>query len=669
MEQNRNKRNLKGSAQDVAIRLGVFFFIVLLAFVGLSVRLIFITKDNDTEYQQRILSQQAYDSKTLNAKRGEIIDANGTVLAASKETYNVILDAKQLIDADTDINGNYDPKCKTATLNALESIFSVDKGELNAYIESVPSSQYYIVRRNVSYDEMSRFLPYITKPKKGEEETSLYDEHVCGVWFEKYYTRFYPQGPLACDLIGFSLSTGQASYGLEEYYNDILTGVSGRQYGYLSDDSVVEVTTVPAVDGNTLVTTIDANLQMVVEKHLKDFSLEYKDNAREGLGANNIGCIVMRVDSGEILAMASYPNFDLNDPKNISEYYTEEQIKQMEEEDTIKDAYDALWKNFCITDTYEPGSVMKPFTVAMGLESGRVTGNETYMCNGFLEIAGHTIHCHNTAGDGLLDVKGAVAKSCNVALMKMSSVIGKDIFLDYQSEFNLGLKTNIDLAGESRTDSLVFTDATLNESELATASFGQGFNVSMIQMAAGYAALVNGGYYYEPHVVSKILSPSGSVVKNIEPRMVKQIVSSKTSDMILDYCNAVVTDGTGWRAKPAGYAIGGKTGTAETLPRGNGEYVVSFMSHAPAVNPEIICYVVIDRPNVSVQEDAKYATIVSREILTDILPYLNIPMTEDVSDKEREELLQRELSIYTNRVAMEDASGNEVNEEAKENAQ
>ncbi len=239
--------------------------------------------------------------------------------------------------------------------------------------------------------------------------------------------------------------------------------------------------------------------------------------------------------------------------------------------------------------------------------------------------------------------------------MQMAATIGKETFLEYQSIFNLGLKTNIDLAGESRTDGLVFNDKTMNVTELATASFGQGFNVTMIQMAAGYAALVNGGYYYEPHVVSKILSPSGSVVKNIEPRLVKQIVSSSTSEKIIEYCNSVVTDGTGWRAKPAGYSIGGKTGTAETVPRDNGEYVVSFMCHAPADHPEIICYVVVDRPNVREQDDAKYSSIISRQILTEILPYLNIPMTEEVSDKEREELLALELSIYTNRVEQEDA--------------
>lgn len=653
---NKIKRSAKkGRARSVADRLGVFYLVVLLAFVGLCTRLIFIVKDNNNEYKQIILAQQAYDSKTLNAKRGEIIDTNGTVLATSREVYNVVLDVKLLLDKCEDEKSE---AAKIATLDALSNIFGISRNDVTEYMSEVPNSRYYVMKRNISYEEMSRFLPLITKPAKDDEETSLYNENITGVWFEKNYIRYYPLDSVACDVIGFSKSDGMASYGLEEYYNDVLVGTSGRRYGYLNSDEALEITTIPAVDGNTIVTTIDTNVQMIVEKYLKQFCEEYKDNARPGFGANNIGCIVMRANSGEILAMASYPDYNLNDTTDISHIYTEEQIKLMGEEGTLKDAYNALWKNFCISDTYEPGSVMKPFTVAMGLETGKLTGNESYYCGGFSSVGGFDIYCHSVTGEGWLTVKGAVAQSCNVALMQMAEQIGIDTFLDYQNVFNIGLRTNVDLTGESRTDALVFNKKTLNETELATASFGQGFNVTMIQMAAGYAALVNGGYYYEPHVVSQILNSAGSVVRNIEPRLIKQVVSNATSDIIREYCNGVVTDGTGWRAKPAGYAIGGKTGTAETVPRGNGEYVVSFICHAPADNPEIICYVVVDRPNVYVQEDAKYSSIVTRQILNEILPYLNIYMTEDISEAEKQELLELELSIYTNRVEKEDSDEN-----------
>ena len=658
----------KNRGKSVSNRLGVLFIIMLLAFVGLGIRLVSISRENNDEYQRKILAQSTYDSKTIPAKRGEIIDCNGTILATSKENYNVILDAKVLLAYEeqyksaNDLDDLSETPYRENTLNLLHSFFGADISYLNEYITNNPSSQYLIVKSGVEYEDKERFELYQTKPSDEDKssENSLYNEYIKGVTFEKYYVRDYPQNSLACDVIGFSKSEGQASYGLEEYYNYELTGTSGRQYGFLSDDTTVELTTISATDGDSLVLTLDSNVQRMVEESLKSFALEYKDNAREGLGADNIGCIVMRADTGEILAMASYPDFDLNDPTDISSLYTEEEIKTMEEEGTLRDAYDALWKNFCIQDTYEPGSVMKPFTVAMGLETGKVTGYETYVCNGSLTVGDYEIHCHNTSGDGTLTVKGAVAQSCNVALMYMVETIGKKTFLEFQNIFNFGLKTNIDLSGETRTDSVVFTETTLGETELATASFGQGFNVTMIQMCAGYAALVNGGYYYEPHVVKQILNSSGAVVENIEPRLVKQVVSNSTSEKIVEYCNAVVTDGTGWRAKPLGYTIGGKTGTAETFPRGNGEYVVSFISHAPANDPEIICYVVIDRPNVEMQEDAKYATIVSKDILTKILPYLNIPMTEELTEEEMEELAaSEEITVYTNRIETEDSESEE----------
>lgn len=648
-----------GRARKTSARLGGLFAIVLAVFVALIVRLIFITRGNSSYYQEKILAQQSYDSKVLNAKRGQIIDANGTVLADSKEVYNIILDVKALLARDKE-NAENNPldarKSQNATVTQLVNIFGADRTTIENYISNVPNSQYYKVKTGVSYEEMNRFKQLITKPSDGNVENSLYDENITGVWFEKYYVRDYPQGSLACDVIGLSLSETSASYGIEEYYNDELTGTSGRKFGFLSDDTNYEITTIPATDGNTVQLTIDAVIQQIVEKYLAEFNATYKNNARKGLGANNLGCIIMRANTGEILAMAGFPNFDLNNPMDISAYYSETEIAKMKEEGTIKDAYDSLWKNFCISDTYEPGSVMKPFTVAMGIESGKVKGTESYTCHGYLTVGEYKIPCHETKGEGVLTTRQAVAKSCNVALMQIAKKIGKETFLKYQTAFNLGLKTNIDLAGEARTDSVVFNERTMNETELATASFGQGFNVTMIQMIAGYAALVNGGYYYEPHVVSKILSSGGSVVKTIEPRLIKQLISNETSDTIRSFCNSVVTDGTGWRAKPAGYSIGGKTGTAETVPRGNGEYVVSFMSHAPSDNPEIICYVVVDRPNVKKQEDAKYATGITRQILTEVLPYLNIYMTEKVSEKEMQELMELELSIYTNRVKEEDAA-------------
>ena len=231
----------------------------------------------------------------------------------------------------------------------------------------------------------------------------------------------------------------------------------------------------------------------------------------------------------------------------------------------------------------------RSFTVAAGLESGKMTGNEYYTCNGALEVANYTIKCHNykLGGDGTIDVQKSIEESCNVALMLMGNQIGKETFLEYQERFNFGLRTNIDLYGESRTKSLVFNEQNMGPTELATSTFGQGYNVTMIQMISGFCSLINGGYYYEPHVVKRITTADGSLVKEIEPRIIKQTISESTSQMIRQYCKGVVDNGTGKTARPAGYSIGGKTGTAEMGARNKQDYVVSFMGYAPAEDPQI----------------------------------------------------------------------------------
>jgi stage V sporulation protein D (sporulation-specific penicillin-binding protein) len=249
-----------------------------------------------------------------------------------------------------------------------------------------------------------------------------------------------------------------------------------------------------------------------------------------------------------------------------------------------------------------------------------------------------------------VNLQDSIAWSCNVALMKIAQSLGREAFGEFQKEFNFGLKTNVDLAGEVRTDTLLFRPEEMGAADLATNSFGQNFNATMIQMITGFCSLVNGGYYYEPHLVNRITNAGGATVENIEPRVLKQTISESTSKLIRQYCRAVVMEEggdsrTGKTARPAGYAIGGKTGTAETLPRDNGEYVVSFIGYAPADDPQIAIYVVVDRPNAKSQDDAKFATGIVRNILTEVLPYLNIYMTEDLSEKEIAELNALQLEI------------------------
>lgn len=626
---------------------------ILIAFGVLSVRLFLIVRDDGTRYQKQVLSQQRYDSTTLPFRRGDILDTKGTKLATSEKVYNLIIDANVML---------YKEEYLEPTLQALGANFpELDMTAIRQYVVTHPESSWYVPLRQLPYEKISGF-----------QAAQAENDKIKGVFFEAEYKRVYPNGPLASDVVGFVRSDNQGMFGLEEYYNEELNGTPGREYGYLNEEYSLERTVKSAVDGNNIHTTIDVNIQSIVSKHLRNFNEKYKDNVHPGNGAENVGCVIMEIDTGEILAMASYPEFDLSNTRNTDAllgsrmveqvtnangyqiiqktdtYITQETIDAMSEEQLYVNLNN-LWKNYCISSTYEPGSTAKPFTVAAALETGAIVGNEHYNCTGSLEVGGHTIGCHSISygGDGDVTVQGAVAQSCNVALMRIAQSLGKEEFAEFQQVFNFGLKTNIDLAGEARTDTLLFPLEKMGAADLATNSFGQNFNTTMIQMITGFCSLINGGNYYEPHIVDKITNANGATVENVEPRILKQTISESTSKLIRQYCRAVVTEGTGKTARPAGYMIGGKTGTAETLPRGNDEYVVSFIGYAPADDPQIAIYVVVDRPNVQDQDDAKFATRIVRSILTEVLPYLNIYMTEELSNAEIKELNELHLEITT----------------------
>lgn len=640
-------------------KLVVLYVAVLLAFVLLCVRLVWITREKGTQYEKQVLSQQKYDSTVIPYRRGDIVDSKGTILATSEKVYNLVIDAKVMNYAYRDKLPYLEP-----TLEALGNYFDLDMAKIREYVTVNKNSSYYVPLKRLTYEQIRGF----------KEAQAVKGSNINGVWFEEEYKRIYPYGSLASDLIGFSNAGNAGNYGLEEQYNNTLNGINGREYGYLNEDLNLERTVKAAVDGNSLHTTIDANVQMTVEKHLRLFNEENKDAYTPGNGAENVGCVMMWVDTGEILAMASYPSFDLNDVRNTDKLIGSRLIEQFtnpngyfenRKTDTIitesvLEGLDSsqiylnlnnLWKNFCITNTYEPGSTAKPFTVAMGLELGTITPDQTFVCDRFLEVGGHKIKCQNHPA-GTLTLQEAVAKSCNVSMMRIAQTIGNDEFCRYQNTFNFGLKTNIDLAGEARTASLIYTADDMGPTDLATNSFGQNFNVTMIQLITGFCSLINGGYYYEPHVVDKITNASGATVANIEPRMLKQTVSESTSAMIRDYCRAAVDIGSGKTARPAGYRIGGKTGTAETIDpnthiRSETEFVTSFIGYAPADDPKVAIYVVVDRPNAEKQASAKYATKLVRDILTEVLPYLNIFMTEEPTEAEKQELAALQLAITT----------------------
>ena len=592
-------------------KLVMLFVAIVLAFVFLVGRITYINAASGDKYTKVVLDQQQYDSRTIPFKRGDIVDRNGTKMATSERVYNVILDVKVMMS---------DKDYIEPTIEVLKDCFGIEEDKVRELMDKSPSSRYNILQKGVDYAKAKEF-------EKIDKDDKKYPD-VKGIWLEEDYIRTYPYSTLASDVIGFTVDGNVGSNGIEASYNSILNGTDGREYGYLDDSSSFERTVKEADNGSTVVSTIDLQVQNIVEKHILEFNDAHKNETTPGEGSKNTAVIVMNPQNGEILAEASYPNYDLNNPRDISKYYSEEELAAMSDDEKIE-KLNELWNNFCISDTYEPGSTFKPFTIAAGLETGILTGDENYVCGGVLHVGDHDIHCSNRDGHGPQTLKQSLENSCNVALMEIGQSIGTEEFCRYQKLFGFGEYTGIDLPGEGSTEGLLYTPENMDAASLATNAFGQNFNVTMTQMVAAFSSLINGGDYYKPHVVKQIQDDNGNVTENRDPVLMKKTVSKETSDILKDYMLGVVQEGTGSLAAVEGYDVGGKTGTAEKLPRGNGKYLVSFIGYAPQENPEVVVYVVVDEPNVPGQASSSYATELSSNIMTEIFPYLGIEKSAD----------------------------------------
>ena len=594
----------------------IVFGVLCILFVALIFRLMYIEYTSGEKYEKIVLSQQEYDSTIIPYKRGDIVDSKGTVLATSVDVYNVILDSKVLHANEEKIS---------STIAYLTQCFpEITADQVNQEITDNPDREYTVLAKHVSYEEKAAFEALMN----GEDTK----DQIAGIWFEKEYTRTYPYNSLASAMIGFANAT-TGVIGLENQYNDTLNGTNGRSYGYLNADSNLEQTVIEPENGYSLVATIDTNIQSIVESAILQANEEMKQETEgQATGSNNTAVLVMDPQNGDVLAMASYPNFDLNNPKDLSAYFTEEELAGMSDEDKMNQL-NKLWQNYTISNTFEPGSTFKPFTEAMGLDSGSLRGDETYICDGSEWVSGHEIHCVNRSGHGTEDLRGALRDSCNDALMQMVRAIGPANFAKYSREYGFGQKTGIDLPGEASTASLIFSEEQLarTESNLAVSSFGQGFNVTMIQLASSFCSLINGGNIYQPHVVKKIVDGSGNTVQEISPVVTKETVSQEVSDTLRDYMYTVVSEGTGAKAAVEGYAIGGKTGTAEKVPRGSGNYVVSFIGFAPVDDPQVVVYVVVDEPHVADQSHCSQSSYIAKNIFSQILPYMNIERMDSVA--------------------------------------
>ena len=592
----RKRKPIKKFTHKMQASLLLVFCIILLCFGVLGVRLVKINADDDGTYDRRVLSQQSYVSNAIPYKRGNILDRNGTILATSEKVYNMILDPAIMLEEE---------KYKDPTIKALTECFGVPAEEVITILKEKPTSNYVIMKdyKGLSYEVVKKF----------KEKQNKKDSNIKGVWFEEEYIRKYPLNNIGSIVVGFT-QKGNANigtWGIEEYYNEQLSGTNGREYGYFDGDLNLERNVKPAINGHNIISTIDANVQSIVEKHVEKYLNK--------VGAENMAVLLMNPQNGEIYSMVSNYSFDLNNPRDLSAIYSEKKLEKMTVEEQ-SEALSKLWRNYCISNAYEPGSTFKPFTVAAALDEAIATGKSSYVCNGFDVVAGRKIKCNAT--HRTLNLKQSLMSSCNVVMMDIVSKMGRSTFSDYIDLFGFGQKTGIDLPGEA--NGIIYEEDKLNPVELATASFGQSNTVTMIQMAAGFSSLINGGNYYKPHIVKQIENENGAVVETVEPLLVKETTSKDASEKIRNYLYATVEEGTAKPARVEGYTIGGKTGTAEKHPRGQDNYLVSFIGFTPVDDPKVVVYVIIDEPNEEEQDHSSYATQFASELMKEVLPFLDV---------------------------------------------
>ena len=579
--------------RKMCITVFLVFCVCLFTFGVLLFKIYRINSKDGDRYRKEALSQQSYTNTVLNYQRGDVKDRNNTTLAVSVRKYDLVLEPRTL---------GKDEKKKQATVDAIAKTFGVASSVVEEVIQKKPNSMY----------EHIDSLKELPAKKVDKFKKQIKKDRLEGVWFEEVYKRNYPLKTVGASIIGFMNSNNQGTYGVEEQYNSVLNGTTGREYGYFDSNMNLQRTIKEAKDGNSVVLTIDANVQKIIEDEIADFQ-------KNGTGAKTIAMMVMNPKNGEILAMASNSTFDLNDPQNLASMYSEQKIAAMTDKEKNENLL-SMWSNFCVGSAYEPGSTFKPFTIAAALDENIISGKSTFQCNGVKKVADREIHCSNRNGHGMLDLRHALMESCNAALMDIGLGLGRNKFSKYNKLYGFGQRTGVDLPGE--TSGLIHTKEELNPVELATSSFGQTQTVTMVQMLSGFSSLINGGNYYQPHLVKEIRNSNGDVVKTIDPVVVKRTTSEDTSSKLRSYLKSTVEEGTAAPAQVKGYSIGGKTGTAEKRPVSAKKYLVSFIGCEPAEDPEVAYYVIIDEPHVKDQAHSTYATEFSSKVMKRVLPFL-----------------------------------------------
>lgn len=600
--------------------LGIVYVLIVGFLFALCIKIAYLNVAKGDNYSIQVLQQQSFTSRVVPYKRGDIKDRNGNVLATSVMVYNLIIDSKLIMSDD----GKY----FDATIDALVEYFDFKRDDLETGIREHKNGSYWVAKKELLYEEIEEFQAYLDGEFADTPEEKEKVKRTKGVWFEKQYKRMYPYNSLACSVLGFSNVNNEASLGIECSYSDELNGLEGREYGYMDAENNMEMVVKDAEDGNNVISSIDMNIQRIVQDAIKKYMDKYEPK--------RMAVVIADPNTGEILAMSDDQTYNLNNPSKAYKGYSKttyskdewEKLSQKKQSEILN----SVWSNYCITDSFEPGSTAKPFTVAAGMEEAVINKNTTFTCDGYEKVDIFKIRCHDTSGHGTIDAKQAIAESCNDYMMYVSRQLGSEEFIKYQARFGFGMKTGIDLPGETR--GIIYDkEKGMGEATLATNSFGQNFTVNMIQMVSGFSSLINGGYYYEPHVVKQIVTKDGKLVKNYSKTLVKETVTKETSEFIKKALRQVVLTGTGKTAAIEGYTVGGKTGTAEkvnTSGKGIGrirnQYILSFIGCVPCENPEVVCYTLMDTPEENAEATA-YNTELWTYIMKQVLPYLGIEKT------------------------------------------
>lgn len=534
-----------------------------------------------SEYYMQKADELHQRERKIKAKRGRILDRNGEILAANEVVCTVSVIHSQIEDEDK-------------VIKVLAGELDMDVEEVTKKVKKVSSMEY--IKTNVAKDIGDAIREY----------------DLPGVKIDEDYKRVYPYNELASKVLGFTGADNQGILGLEAKYDTYLSGTNG-QILTLSDAGGIEIKgsredRILPVDGQDLYTTLDVNIQKYATQ------LAWETMVKKE--AKQVSIIVMRPDNGEILAMANVPEYNLNSPYELN-YEPDEEEAQKDKMDLLNN----MWRNFCINDTYEPGSIFKTVTATAALETGVVGLNDSFTCSGATIVSDRRIRCHKTTGHGTQDFTHTVYNSCNPAFVEWGRRVGTDNMYLYMGKLGLLAKTGIDLSGEAGT--IIHKQENVGAVELATMSFGQSFQITPVQMLRAVSAIVNGGRLVTPHFGLYTGSSDGSVVNEFAYSTQDEAISSQTSETMKKILEGVVSEGGGTKAYIDGYSIGGKTATSQKLPRGSGKYISSFIGFAPADNPQVIAMCLIDEPT-GVYYGGTIAAPVVKTLYENILPYIGI---------------------------------------------